>query len=318
MWTSNNLIGVLQGPGIFSSQKSINPDFYSYNHVLVHYCSSDFWRGQGVQKVINPTTNEKWWFSGQRIVEAVVKDLETKHGFKNASNIILSGTSAGAIGITMNTNMIKDIYPTKDIVTIIDAAWANAFNRFDANSPGGYNESSIDDPQLMFTSYAFTGLLPSAECLSAINYCPPNARCADRRKYCVLPPVSSQYLKVPYFAIHDHYDRVLSVLGYGWDICQYTDKTKYETWLNNYLTVNTPSLRKSKGFFETRSGAHGMLSVEHFNKYKVTNGTASYYLKDVLGAWYFGRTNVPSTWIEPQNTALRPDEEVRTKNNCNW
>jgi hypothetical protein len=316
MSTSNGFPIVLKGLGIFSGLKAKNPDFYSYNHVMIHYCSGDFWRGQGIQKVIDKSTKEQWWFSGQRILEAVLKDLEKKKGFSNASNIILTGTSAGAIGATMNANLLKSLYPTKDIVTVIDAGWVNPFQRFDPMKAGGFNDEAVIDPELIFSSYEFTQAQPDQACILSVNYCPPFAKCMNRSKWCMLPGVAARYLKVPFFAIHDHYDRVLGFLGYNFDVCKYSDQAKYQTWLTNHELVTQNSMGPVQGFYQTRSGQHGMLITDFFQNYTAANGSDSYKLREILGFWYFTRSGKPSTWMESRIQGMTPEQETRSKNGC--
>ena len=316
--SSNNTPGFLLGvgSGIFSSHKYNNPDFYSYNQVLIHYCSSDFWRGTGEQKSIDTRTGEKWWFSGQKIVQATLKELERSFGFNAATNVILTGTSAGAFGATMNANMIRDLYPTKDVTLLIDAGWGFEFPQYTpADAAGNYVESDVIDPQLLKKASTFVPMTEDADCLKSLQ-CAPNERCADRRNLCTLPPYATKFVRVPFFVNHDELDYVLGVLGYHFNICTSTDRRIYDPWLNGLIETGTQSLARVGAYYKTRSGIHGMVSTDKWDKYTIASGGSSYKLRDVFGSWYFSRSTTPIKVSEAPSSTLSPDQEARTKGGC--
>lgn len=92
--------------------------FADYNHVLVHYCSSDNWIGSARLKGINSSTGTAYdiQFQGEAIVNAVIStllagpvgaDLPVAEKFydtplpdlQDASEIVLAGESAGGGGL---------------------------------------------------------------------------------------------------------------------------------------------------------------------------------------------------------------------------
>ena len=54
--------------GLLSTSKSVNLDFADFAHVYVHYCSSDFWAGDGERKIGGKT----WQFRGHEIIDALL------------------------------------------------------------------------------------------------------------------------------------------------------------------------------------------------------------------------------------------------------
>jgi len=68
--------------------------FHDYWHVQVHYCSSDTW--SGTKKASDETGGYN--FYGKHIFEAVVQDLAENFNLLEATNIVLTGSSAGAQG----------------------------------------------------------------------------------------------------------------------------------------------------------------------------------------------------------------------------
>ncbi|MFN4183038.1 MAG: pectin acetylesterase-family hydrolase, partial [bacterium] len=100
MMTSRGLPLQRVGSGIQSSSPRENPDFYSANHVYVHYCSSDLWSGD------REATRESggWHFRGARIVRAVIDDLinpaiTSSPNLADATEVLFSGGSAGGVGV---------------------------------------------------------------------------------------------------------------------------------------------------------------------------------------------------------------------------
>jgi hypothetical protein len=59
--------------GIFSLSEAKNPNFNDYNHVIVHYCSSDKWSGTATRT--DPKSNQSISFNGNTIVQALLADL---------------------------------------------------------------------------------------------------------------------------------------------------------------------------------------------------------------------------------------------------
>jgi len=73
-----------------------NDPFHDYWHVQVHYCSSDTWSGT---RMASPETGG-YHFYGKHIFEAVIQDLAENFNLLEAKNIVLTGGSAGAQGVT--------------------------------------------------------------------------------------------------------------------------------------------------------------------------------------------------------------------------
>ena len=50
------------------------------------------------------------YFSGHLVLEAILDELDSK-GLKKATEIVLSGVSAGGLGVYNNVDYLKDRYP---------------------------------------------------------------------------------------------------------------------------------------------------------------------------------------------------------------
>ena len=142
------------GYGVLSATGAINPNLFNANTVMVHYCSSDDWSGAytptAAFKASDPTT---WYFQGRRIALAVINSMnELNLGFSNASLIVLGGSSAGGIGITVDANDILPILPPAHTVLLAnDAGFTIDVGQFDITQPPPY--MATDTPTAFDVDY---------------------------------------------------------------------------------------------------------------------------------------------------------------------
>ena len=125
------------GSGILSAQVAQNPDFYDATSVFIHYCSSDYWSGHHVAvgsfSMNDPAT---WNFLGRDVLAGVFADLTDNHGLAKATEVLLSGTSAGALGTFLTANDIAGYVPAgARLVVLPDAGYYVDRDGFDASAP---------------------------------------------------------------------------------------------------------------------------------------------------------------------------------------
>ena len=100
--------------GVLSNFPKISP-FWNYNKVFIPYCSSDMWLGHG-NRLSSGRTN--FQFNGANILKAIFTELKLLHGM-DSGKLVVSGTSAGAIGAVLNLNNLP-VQPQK---LILDSGW---------------------------------------------------------------------------------------------------------------------------------------------------------------------------------------------------
>jgi hypothetical protein len=129
--------------GILSSNISTDPDFYDASMVQVLYCSSDDWSGaKASTSAYNPSDPTTWNFEGHAIVKDVLADLNASHGLSSATEILLTGQSAGGLGVFDNVNTIASLIPsTVRLTAYSDAAFGNVIDNF---SPTGSAPDYLD------------------------------------------------------------------------------------------------------------------------------------------------------------------------------
>ena len=175
----------IRGFGIFALQPpapAVN-NFADYNHVLIHYCSSDNWIGSAQHKSIDTSTGTTYdiRFEGEAIVNAAIStllngpvhaDLLVAAAFYNtpvpnlqaASEILLGGESAGGGGLRHHLDRLYTLLqaavadPQVQIRAVIDAGtppglWDPAISWADPYSPGDYPDNLLTEAQPTVRSF---------------------------------------------------------------------------------------------------------------------------------------------------------------------
>lgn len=108
------------------------------------YCSSDSWSGD-----LRPKKPSDLAFLGSKIIEQVVLDLVKKRQLADGRMLLLTGSSAGAVGVLINLDRVADILHDKgskiEVRGIVDSGW------FLDNEPFRPLKSFFDDNQSINT-----------------------------------------------------------------------------------------------------------------------------------------------------------------------
>jgi len=149
--------------GILSVDPAVNPNFYDANAVRVLYCSSDFWTGNRPPSQLpfdRADAAATWYFRGRAIAKAVLEDIGAK-GIRKANELLLTGDSAGGVGIILDANDLLPLAPraARTLVTT-DAGFTLDIGAFDPNSPStGYVSTALPTPWeiILMQGHAFWG-----------------------------------------------------------------------------------------------------------------------------------------------------------------
>jgi hypothetical protein len=122
-------ISSMEGPA--SQACSSNPLFCGFNHVQVGYCSQDFFVGRAA------ASKESFglWFSGWHILQATLDVLERDKHLGYATEIIIFGSSAGAIGSWMLIDQVAARFPRARVVGLSMAGFCPTPYMFDGRPP---------------------------------------------------------------------------------------------------------------------------------------------------------------------------------------
>jgi hypothetical protein len=111
--------------GINSGNATANPRFYNANQVYLWYCSSDVYSGD--IEASNKTGG--FTFRGKVIVQTLIQHLLTQQSppMTQAKHILLTGFSAGAMGVLNNADFVGAIVnkavPTANYKAYADSGW---------------------------------------------------------------------------------------------------------------------------------------------------------------------------------------------------
>ena len=111
------------GPmGYFSSLEEYNADFWNWNKVLIHYCDGSNHQGH----LDNPIdfNGQQLWFRGYDNTNAVLKYAKRYLGLNDATDIMLTGSSAGGQATYIWTNYLQTYFPdTVKLTALSDAGF---------------------------------------------------------------------------------------------------------------------------------------------------------------------------------------------------
>jgi hypothetical protein len=110
-------------PATLSSDSVANPDFYNWNHVYIPYCSGDLHSGTRMTN-----SSETWGlhFSGHNNFLAIIEYLESYFRLGAATDIVVTGESAGAVGSWIHAEGVASRFPSARVVNIPNAGYFTA------------------------------------------------------------------------------------------------------------------------------------------------------------------------------------------------
>eukprot|EP00928_Gymnodinium_smaydae_P020121 TRINITY_DN17775_c0_g2_i1.p1 TRINITY_DN17775_c0_g2~~TRINITY_DN17775_c0_g2_i1.p1 ORF type:complete len:401 (-),score=46.01 TRINITY_DN17775_c0_g2_i1:333-1535(-) len=182
----------LNRPALDTSNET-NPLMWDWNHVYVRYCDGAYYSGERRDPV---TVGEMTiYYRGRYILNAAFDYLKKHVGLNNATDVVLSGCSAGAIHVFAHLDAMREMLPVSATVV-------------------GFPDSGFYIDKPMFTrlkkfvieEQKATGML-SKTCLEDMH-------CAPWK--CLLSSKSWKYLQTPLFAWQSRYD--LDHLEYEMDV----------------------------------------------------------------------------------------------------
>jgi Pectinacetylesterase len=274
---SPNLPPAVTPDGIISTLPSVNPDFAGYNHVYLHYCSSDAYAGDAERKIGSAT----WQFRGKEIVAAMLDQLSASRdaarpSLKDATDVVVAGSSAGAMGVHNNLDAIAERLAPAKVVGIADSGWMPyGIKPF---APGSFDVRP-DAPAAM----AFYNAKPDQSCVDA-NPDMPGA--------CLNENFALKYITAPMFVFADQRDpsllAVLGMLNPPRSVAETDYAYNYARQVRESLAAVAPA------YFVADYGRHTVLLGRQY----ATVTAAGQTLGTILHNWYFG-TGGPVVALAP-------------------
>jgi hypothetical protein len=191
-WTANYTKAPPRGfPYFLSASAAENPAMANWSFAWVHYCDGASFTGDATEpKIVN---GQPLWYRGRRIRDAVVRHLRDKEGMGGASDVVVSGTSAGGLAVYLGLDAIAAQLPTVPRVRGLASA-----GFFLAGADGGGSNFTAQITALAVASNSSPAL--DAGCVRAA------AAAGRAAETCFFPQNSVQHLRTPLFALQSRFD----------------------------------------------------------------------------------------------------------------
>jgi len=180
-----------------SADEALNPDFFDANLVRLKYCSGDLWSGRRTEA----WSPSGFWFSGHHIVDAILQELDSR--LQTATEIIVTGESAGGAAVYTNLDFIAARYPQAAVAGAAIAGfnnWAFPYNGTEKSSRGPSDPSWVDFREPAWAAiYDLWDPLLNEEC--AAYY-------ADYPATCLVECYKYKFVETPLFIFESQSDSV--------------------------------------------------------------------------------------------------------------
>ena len=205
--------------GYMSDNYTVNPLSYNWNTAFVRYCSGDSFMGNAYEPYKYNSTLTLY-YRGFRILQGVFEYLTTEFALNQATDVLISGGSSGALATWFHSNYIKQTYinPKANMMSMPDSGF---FLQFEG--VGEY----IKGWKWKYDNQNLSAILKleQSECIAEND--------GDNELNCVFAQNVAKYLKVKLFALQSRYD--------SWQLNNELCNTNNDTIVNGYgynLTVN--------------------------------------------------------------------------------
>lgn len=183
--------------GFFSDDEMVNPDFHNWNVAFLMYCDGGSFAGDREEPDIYNQT--KLYYRGYRNLKALIHHLNTEKGMQRATEIILTGCSAGGLAVYLHADFLKTLVSEKaNYVAFADAGYF-----IDVPDSSGSN---------VFPD-SFTSLRKMQNIDEAIIPACKKDNCNDLSK-CLFAPYIYKYIKTPIFVLNSQYDKAVLTGAY--------------------------------------------------------------------------------------------------------
>ncbi|KAL1807141.1 hypothetical protein ACET3Z_030209 [Daucus carota] len=145
--------------GILSDNKELNPNFYNWNRVYVRYCDGSCFTGDKQESSVDGP-----YYRGGRVFYAIMDEL-LELGMENASNVFLTGNSAGGLAAMYHCDRFKNILPrSTEAKCLADASFF-----IHLNNPSGFVNLH---GSVTYLPLSCTSKMDAASCLYPRNVVP--------------------------------------------------------------------------------------------------------------------------------------------------
>lgn len=285
--------------GPMDSEPSVNPDFATFNRVVLWYCDGASFSGNKDEAVT--VGDQTLYFRGARILDAMLDTLIADHGLGKATDVLLSGGSAGGLSTYLHADHVGKYLKAKGApLTTYKAAPVSGF--FLLHDSEGGQAVYPDEMKYVFNMANSTGGV-HPDCVASYSTKPVDAW------RCIFANESYAHTKTPMFPLQSALDswqmgNVFKPAG-KCTSKNFANCTSAEvSSLNGYLHDFMQDLQASAKFKRAGEGGFVESCLEHvaaqgaaFDKYTIKGAT----MQQALSTWWAtdGTEPAASHWSLP-------------------
>lgn len=275
--------------GLLDADPAINPMMYNWNKVYIGYCDGASFGGNvplGTY-VDGPDGKQKIYYRGKMILDSAFDSLLTDRNMKAASDVLVSGSSAGGLAVLQHIDYLNDKIlqsSTKKDVNIAGVPDAGFFMDIPDATPDKVHRMEVN---LGFKeSFKFQNLKDSLnpQCISDFVR---DGQEEDSWR-CMLPQYFLKYIKTPLFIIQSFADayQFVNVMGLSCTAgsCNSNDINFVNDFRSKMLNVMNRDLSEDSGYWVTDCQSHTLGEHNSFWN-RITSDDMT--MKTAVFGWYY-------------------------------
>ena len=198
------------GGGYFDNNPKENPMMYNWNKVFMRYCDGGSFAGNNEN--VAAYKNTSLYFRGKRVREAIAHSLFETRDLAKATDVVISGCSAGGLATFLHTDQwcdaLKAANPAAKCVGLPDSGFFLDYQSADAargglgsTKPGNYHAGL----KWVFETFNSTAGV-NQDCINAHGTGGPGAATDSDTYLCQFAEHTSVFTHTPMFAMQSEYD----------------------------------------------------------------------------------------------------------------
>ena len=261
--------------GILSKNPNVNPHFFNWNVVVLSYCDGGLFSGNRKKFLIGKGKN--FYFQGRKILKLLIEDLHKK-SLQNATDVILSGTSAGGLAVVLQGDYIRHFLPKNAHVRGL----CDAGIFLDRSSSLGLFLAR----QQFKALYSLHKPILNRECLASFS---------KKDKFlCLFPEYALKYLKLPIFLVNSLYDhwQLSELEGIQCVYDEFKCDTRQHDLILNFrnhmysVLTKIKAFKNDTGIFANSCLVHGQAIIDYtWSKVRINNSS----IENSFFAWFLDR-----------------------------
>eukprot|EP01005_Ploeotia_sp_CARIB1_P000406 NODE_149_length_1336_cov_170.449132_g145_i0.p1 GENE.NODE_149_length_1336_cov_170.449132_g145_i0~~NODE_149_length_1336_cov_170.449132_g145_i0.p1 ORF type:complete len:386 (-),score=108.98 NODE_149_length_1336_cov_170.449132_g145_i0:118-1275(-) len=186
----------LGGQSYFSTDPKYNPMMYNWNKIFIPYCDGGSFSGNN--NTVTEYKGKKLYFRGHVNLNAVISWLVGNSPIESATDVVISGCSAGGLATYLHTDRWREILPsTTKVAGLPDSGFFLDYEdtgNGETTIPGNYHDGLV---WVFNQMNASTGV--DADC---INHWAPLGKAWK----CMFAQHTAPFITTPMFALQSQYD----------------------------------------------------------------------------------------------------------------